>query len=282
MEKPMPSLKYLVPRVIRHFMPDRLVRFLLLRSLIIRPGMETNDPARAAEYYIEELKAAGISLQGKRILVFGYGGRFAVGCALLRAGASNVILCEKGAPPDSIYNRRLLAEFGDFLQEQNGQVLPRGEALTLVQGDIRQLAGQIEPADIVLSVSVYEHLEDVEGITAALTSLTATDGIHLHFVDLRDHFFKYPFEMLCYDKNTWTAWLNPTSNHNRYRLGDYRRTFETWFENVDVRVTASELEAFLRTRSRIRPEFLSGNDQLDATTLIRVLAARPRPVVGRD
>ena len=160
----MPSLKYLVPRVIRHFMPDQAVRFLLLKSWIIRPGMETNDPARAAEHDVEELRAAGYSLQGKRILVFGYGGRFAVGCALLRAGAAQVILCEKGAPPDSTYNRRLLADFGDYLMEVNGQVLPRGEALKLVQGNIRQLAGRMQPVDIVLSVSVYEHLDDVKGL----------------------------------------------------------------------------------------------------------------------
>ena len=262
-------------------MPDRLVRFLLLRSLIIRPGMETRDPARAAEHYIEELAAAGVSLEGRRVLVFGYGGRFAVGCALLRAGASSVTLCEKGAPPDDAFNRGLLDEFGDFLQEENGQVLPRGQALSLVQGDIRQLVGQIMPADIVLSVSVYEHLDDVECITAALASLTRPGGAQLHFVDLRDHFFKYPFEMLCYDKKTWYGWLNPTSNHNRYRLGDYRRVFETYFEKVDILVTASEPEAFARARSRIRPEFLSGDDRLDATTLIRVLAANPRPGAGR-
>jgi hypothetical protein len=278
----MPSVKYLIPRVIRHFMPDQAVRFLLLKSWIIRPGLETKDPASAAEHYVQELGAAGTSLQGKRILVFGYGGRFAVGCALLRAGANQVILCEKGAPPDRVYNRSLLAGFGDLLQEKNGQVLPRGQALTLVQGDIRQMAGQIEPVDIVLSVSVYEHLDDVEGITAALASLTLPDGVHLHFVDLRDHFFKYPFEMLCYDKNTWTTWLNPTSNHNRYRLGDYRRVFETYFESVQLQVTASEPEAFARTRSRIRPEFLSGDDRLDATTLIRVLAARARPAAGKE
>ena len=88
--------------------------------------------------------------------------------------------------------------------------------------------------------------------------------------------------MLCYDQSTWTRWLNPTSNHNRYRLGDYRRAFETCFEQVDIRVTASEPQAFQRTRARIRPEFLSGDDQMDATTLIRVLASRPRALSGRN
>ena len=272
----MPNPKYIIPRVIRHFMPDRAVRFLLLNSLIIRPGLETRDPAAAAEHYVQELNKSGTSLQGKRILVFGYGGRFAVGCALLRAGAAQVILCEKDAPPDNVFNRQLLTAFGDLLVEQNGQVLPRGEMLTLLQGDIRAMTGRITPVDIVLSVSVFEHLNDVEGITTALAALTAPDGVQLHFVDLRDHFFKYPFEMLCYDKATWYTWLNPTSNHNRYRVWDYRRVFEANFEKVDIKINENELPAFLSAKKRIRPEFLSGDDQADSTTLIQVLAARPR------
>ena len=269
----MPPIRYLIPRVLRHFMPDKAVRFLLLRSWIIRPGLETNQPALAARHYIEELAEAGYSIQGKRILVFGYGGRFAVGCSLLKNGAAQVFLCEKGAPPDDAYNRQLLADFGDLLIEKNGRVVPQGEKLKLVQGDIRELAGQLGTVDIVLSVSVYEHLDDVLGITAALAAVTAPGGIQIHFVDLRDHFFKYPFEMLCYDEKTWRTWLNPTSNHNRYRLDDYRRTFETFFQQVDIKITGREEAAFTRAKARIRPEFLSGDEQKDNVTLIRVVVS---------
>jgi len=59
------------------------------------------------------------------------------------------------------------------------------------------------------------------------------------------------------------------------------KLLQNYFEKVDILVTASEPEAFARARSRIRPEFLSGDDRLDATTLIRVLAANPRPGAGR-
>jgi hypothetical protein len=34
-------------------------------------------------------------------------------------------------------------------------------------------------------------------------ALTRPDGLHLHFVDLRDHFLKYPFEVLCYSEGVW-------------------------------------------------------------------------------
>ena len=271
----MPDIRYLVPRVIRHFMPDKAVRALLLRSIIIRPGLETNNPDQAVEVYTRTLNAAGYDLKGKRVLLFGYGGRFAVGCALLRAGASQVVLCEKAAPPDHAFNRRLLPQNAAYLYEENGEVLPRAGLLDLMQGDIREMAGRIKPVDVVLSTSVYEHLDDVDGITAALAALTAADGVQLHFVDLRDHFFKYPFEMLCYDKNTWLNWLNPTSHHNRFRLWDYRRVFERYFQQVDIKINQSDAPAFNRVRSRIRPEFISGDEIQDPATLIQVLTAAP-------
>ena len=110
--------------------------------------------------------------------------------------------------------------------------------MTLLESDIREIQSseKVEPVDIVLSSSVYEHLDDVEGITRALAGLTKPDGIQIHFVDLRDHFFKYPFEMLRFSESAWRNWLNPSSNHNRYRLWDYRRVFESCFEQVEIEV----------------------------------------------
>ncbi|MCE1254539.1 MAG: hypothetical protein LWX83_13440 [Anaerolineae bacterium] len=278
----MPDPRYLIPRLIRHFMPDKAVRVLLLRSIIIRPGLETSDPTRAVEVYTQTLTEAGRSLQGKRVLLFGYGGRYAVGCALLRAGAAQVVLCEKAAPPDHVFNRSLLPENADYLYEENGQVFPRAGLLTLMQGDIREMAGSINPVDVVLSTSVYEHLDDVDGITAALAALTAPDGVQLHFVDLRDHFFKYPFEMLCYERDTWLNWLNPTSHHNRFRLWNYRQVFERYFKQVDIKINQSNAAAFNRERRRIRPEFISGDETQDTATLIQVLASGPFVLAAKE
>jgi len=134
----------------------------------------------------------------------------------------------------------------------------------------------LPPVDLVLSSSVYEHLDDVEGITEALATHTVAGGAQLHFIDLRDHFFKYPFEMLCYSEATWSNWLNPTSNHNRYRLLDYERVFKTYFQEVKVKVTGSDPAAFEKARRRIRPEFLSGDPAIDAVTLATVYVALPK------
>ena len=56
------NLPYLVPRVVRHFLPERLTRFLLLRSLIIRPGLETTDPAKAVSHYLEAVSYTHLTL----------------------------------------------------------------------------------------------------------------------------------------------------------------------------------------------------------------------------
>lgn len=271
------NLPYLLPRLARHFLPERLTRFLLLRGWVIRPGLETSRPQAAVQQYTDVLSERGLSLQGKRVMVFGYGGRFDIGLGLLEAGASAVVLCEKDALPDDAHNRALLPRYEAHLVLDGKRVRPRSERLTLLQADVRRLSpADLAPLDLIVSRSVYEHLDDVEGITRALAKFTKPDGLQIHFVDLRDHFFKYPFEMLCYSERVWRTWLDPSSHHNRYRLWDYRRTFEQCFEQVEVRVLERDEAAFQKARPRIRPEFISSNLEEDSAALIRVLAARPR------
>ncbi len=267
------NLPYLIPRLIRRFMPEKLVRTLLLRNIIIQSGLETNNPFAAIQRYSEVLARHELSFQGKRVLVFGYGGRFDIGFGILKEGAAHVILCDKYAPPDEEHNRRMFgAEEKYFVMDSQG-LRPRPAWMSLLEADIREVT--LEPVDIVISSSVYEHLDDVEGITRALSRLTRPDGIHMHYVDLRDHFFKYPFEMLRFSESTWRKWLNPSSNHNRYRLWDYRRVFEACFEQVEIEILSREDEAFRKIQPHLRPEFISGNLDEDAVGTIQVVALKP-------
>ena len=271
------NLSYLLPRLARHFLPEKLVRAMLLHGWIIRPGIETSNPSAAVKRYADALSSRGSSFWGRRVLVLGYGGRFDVGFSLLKEGASHVILCDKYAPPDEPHNLRLFGgEEKYFVVEKSG-LRPRKEWMTLLQTDIREVRakGRIEAVDIVLSSSVYEHLEDVQGITRALADLTKPDGLQIHYVDLRDHFFKYPFEMLRFSERTWRTWLNPSSNHNRYRLWNYRTAFEACFDEVQIEILAHEGESFRRLRPYIRPEFISGNREEDAAASIQVVASKP-------
>ena len=271
------NLPYLIPRLIRHFLPEKLVRTLLLRNIIIHPGLETDNPFAAVKRYVDVLAERGLSFHGKRVLVFGYGGRFDIGFGLLQAGTAHVILCDKYAPPDEAHNRRMFsAEEKYFLMDNKG-LRPRPEWITLLEADIRDgnMTRGIEPVDFVISSSVYEHVDDVEGITRALAGLTKVDGLQLHYVDLRDHFFKYPFEMLRFSEGTWRRWLNPATNHNRYRLWEYRSAFKACFEQVEIKVLTREEDAFRKLLPRIRPEFVSGRMDEDAVGVVLVIASKP-------
>lgn len=273
---------YLALRLVRHFMPERLTRFLLRQRWIIRPGLESTDPVAAANRYIEALSQYGRSIQGRRVMIFGYGGRFAAGVELLKRGAAHVILCDHFVLLDEARNFQLLPAHSDYLTAEGRSVRPNPNFITLLHGDImeRQLQSQLAPLDYVFSSSVFEHLNDVDGITNELAKLTKADGAHLHFIDLRDHYFKYPFEMLTYSHSIWKSLLNPTSNLNRFRLWDYQRVFETYFNRVEIQVLERLEDEFMKVRPRIRAEFLSGNPAVDAATQILVFTERPKPLNG--
>jgi hypothetical protein len=266
---------YVLPRVVRHFLPEKVTRALLLRGVIIRPGLETRAPEEAAARYERDLNAGGVNLKGKRVFVFGYGGRFALACNLLKLGADHVTLCEYAHRPDEKANILLLPEFEKYLTHSLGKTLPREEWITLLQGDIRELAQDpvIHKSDIVLSTSVFEHLTDPAGILDALISLTSTGGTHLHYIDLRDHFFKFPFEMLTYPEKTWTSWLNPSSHLNRWRLPAYRKIFQERFKKADVLVFERDPEEWAAIAERVLPEFKTGDPLVDSVTQIRVTAS---------
>ncbi|RJP50328.1 MAG: hypothetical protein C4586_06100 [Anaerolineaceae bacterium] len=272
------NIKYLALRIVRHFMPESMARFLLKRRWIIRPGLESRDPTAAVDQYMRALSSYGKTIQGKRVLVFGYGGRFAVGVELLRKGAAHVVLCDHFVLLDEERNRDLLPDYADYLIIENDDVKPRSEYITLLHGDIRddEVQKKIIEVDIVLSTSVYEHLDDVDGITRALSKLTAAKGVQLHFIDLRDHFFKYPFEMLTFSESVWKKFLNPTSNLNRFRLANYKEVFEAYFQKVEIAVLERLDDEFRTARSRIRPEFLTGDEEMDSAALIYILTQGPK------
>ncbi len=265
---------YVIPRFIRHFLPEKLTRALLLRGMIIRPGLETRAPEEAAARYQRDLKAAGVDITGKHILVFGYGGRFSLACQLLKMGARHITLCEYAARPDEKTNATLMPEFEKYLFREYGKTRPRSEWITLLEGDIRSLAREpgIHRADIVCSTSVFEHLVDPPGILDALASLTAHGGVHIHYVDLRDHFFKYPFEMLTFSEKTWKNWLNPTSNLNRWRSIKYEALFKDRFSDVDLHILERNEPAWNDIEYRVLPEFKTGDPQVDSIAQIRIIS----------
>lgn len=266
------NFAYLIPRIIRHFMPEHLADWMKKRQFIIKAGIETMDPQAAVDRYVHYFHKARITLEKKRIMIFGYGGNILIGCEFLRRGATQVVLCERKNLPFPKLTMNFVDQYPHFFIVENNEIRPNPQYLQIVHEDIRLLADQqkIEQVDLVLSTSVYEHLDDVENITRALAALTSNQGKQIHFIDLRDHFFKYPFEMLTYSERTWKSFLNPTSNLNRFRIPQYDSIFHKYFSTVKISITESNMDSFQKTKPRIQGGFLSGDDEIDSATRIIV------------
>lgn len=96
-------------------------------------------PISGSRAIYEVSSSNGKDLGNKRVLVFGYGGRFAVGAELLKQGASHVVLCDHHVLLDKERNLKLLPLYGDYLMMQDGEARPKPEYITLLHGDIHKI-----------------------------------------------------------------------------------------------------------------------------------------------
>ena len=268
----MAPLEYWLLRLARRHVPERVAQFLLDRGLYLKPGEETARPDLVAHRYAERAEAAGVKLPGATVCVVGYGGSYGVGLHLLALGAGHVLLQDPFAPAKTARNRSLSPALRDRFGSGTGDDWrPDPDRITEVHEHLDAFAEK-HPAsvDLVVSNSVLEHVEDVASLVHACARVTASGGLNVHYIDLRDHFFKYPFEMLCYSSDTWQRWLNPAGNLNRLRVPEYRAMFASAFASTELCVLESLVDELRATRPRIRDEFLTGDETTDAATLIRL------------
>jgi SAM-dependent methyltransferase len=270
----MMPLDYAALRMARRLMPEAVVAWLRNHRLFLVPGLETRKPAAAVDRYVEYLTRANVRLPGKRVMLLGYGGSFGVGIGLLRRGAKHVTLVDPYVSPSRLENERFLTEAPNYVHEVSGRIEVNEQWLSIQEGEVCQLAQTLEPEfDLVLSSSVLEHVIGLERLLECLRSLTAARGVGLHFVDLRDHFFKYPFEMLCHSDRIWRLLLEPRTRLNRKRLWEYEELFSTHFEQVSIEIINSDPQALAQARLRILPKYLSGDPSRDSACKIAVFCA---------
>lgn len=274
------NLRYLIPRVVRHFLPEPAAAWLLQHGWFIKPGLETLSPQQAAERYRLRLEENHLTLKDKRVMVFGYGGNLSIAAWLLSAGARHVILIERADFPLKNNAGEIGQTFPQFFIRGSDGFEINPDYISIFHHDIIALAKEkiLAPVDLVLTCSVYEHLKFPEAITCALAQLTDKQGSHLHFIDLRDHYFQYPFEMLCFSQFVWKYFLNPSSHLNRYRIADYMMLFKKHFLEAQYLTETTDLPNFIKRKGSIRPEFLSGNDDVDCITQLCLIASNPIPL----
>jgi SAM-dependent methyltransferase len=272
----MVPLKYWLMRTLRRNTPQWMVDGMLSRSFYLKPGRDTSDPQESVAAYAESLARCGQSLTGKTVCVVGAGGGWAIGVYLLEAGAGKVILQDPFAPERVWHTHRGLSEelLHKYLVQRGERWQPRTEQLQLERTHLEEYAARFPASiDVICSNSVLEHVTKVESLVSAMSALLKPTGQTVHFVDLRDHYFRYPFEMLSYTRGTWERWLNASNTLNRLRRGEYEEIFRRHFPHVEIATISALPDEFARAKPRIRSEFLTGDDSYDATAIIRIEAS---------
>ncbi len=267
------NLSYITARIIRRLTPRLIQKFLLRRSLLIRAGLDTSEPESSAKRYKSHLLNNNVNLRDKSVLVFGFGGTYAVACYLLNFGAKHVTLVEQHEDLQTKVNLEVAKKQTEYFTIENGRAIPKSRYISVHHGDITSKMNDIPKVDIILSNSVMEHVEDLPDIVDSLAELTNPTGVHLHFIHIGDHFGKHPFEMLIYNDFVWRNILNPPSNLNRLRKSDHVESYSKRFTDVHTEVQLKDVQEFIKEKHRIRKEFISGLDDDDSVIVFSLFAS---------
>jgi hypothetical protein len=196
----LPPPLYWTLRLGRKFTPRFAIDWMMDNEVFLRPGQDTQNPAGAADLYADAAAPHQACFAGASILIMGFGGGYGVALELLERGAEHVALQDPYAPLRVQRNDRLDPErmSRHFRRTGDGHWQPNPERVSVVREHLPEYAARNEGRfEMVLSNSVLEHIqtEEVPEHISASARLCKPGGLSIHHIDLRDHVFRYTFEM---------------------------------------------------------------------------------------
>ena len=264
---PLSNLEYLPLRLLRRFVFSDA---FLLRWGRLLPYYRTNhnqaDPAPLAEAYLRHWPAVSTA---ETVLEIGVGATNSTGYELAaRNPRARIVLLEPFVAFDPALDRKLLAEVA-----ARHRCAP--ETLTARVRRVTSLATEPNAAhSVILSTSVLEHVAAPAALFAALRRVLRPDGVMLHLVDYRDHFFKYPLHFLQFRKAVWSRWLDP-GDLPRWRLYDHIEALEAAGFAVSLPEIRHDPAAFARIAPQLSPDFRKDDPRVGVT--FAALLAQPVP-----
>ncbi|MBN1992340.1 MAG: methyltransferase domain-containing protein [Anaerolineae bacterium] len=246
-------------RVLRRQIPDRLF-FAMMKLQAAGLGDNASEECPDAIFgqWRERLEALNLNFQGKHIVEFGSGRYARAALRWLAAGASQVTLLDLYAVPlDAEEHRLMLANDCSRLGLELDDVLER---IKVIRGDL--MTWPIPPApqkaDLLTSGAVLEHVQNPELALVKCREWLKPGGVTYHAIDLRDHYFDYPFEMLTFSVEVWERWLNPKGGFylNRWRVPDYVQAMrQAGFVNISYDVFLQDEPGLREIRPRLNRQF---------------------------
>lgn len=198
-------------------------------------------------------------IRGKKILEIGPGDSLGVAAMFAAHGAERIVCLDRFfSKRDAAQQKRIYAALRERFSGENRRLFDDavriGERVSFNDKRISYIHGTgIEEADrlfpgnyfdMIISVSVLEHLRDPAKAIEVMSGLLADGGLMIHGVDFRDHgmfsgFGMNPLTFLTINKKIYSWMVQNTDKPNRQRANFFREELEK--RGCRTRVLAARL-----------------------------------------
>ncbi|MBA7698017.1 hypothetical protein ES703_106691 [subsurface metagenome] len=217
-----------------------------------------------------------LDIENKVVLEIGPGNSLAIGLIFLACGAKKIYFVDRFKhlfwdEHDIAFHKKVLEKIEEkkfpfsalatksVTFTRSGSINFDCDRIEYRFGDVASLPLDDCSIDCVFSNAVLEHVHSIKEAINKISRVTRPDGIGIHEIDLRDHFFRAtPLRLLRYPDWLWNlmSWNRPGYT-NRLRFSDYfdlfkQASFEIrkWIvtreykENIDETKLNSKFKAY--------------------------------------
>ena len=246
-----------------------IIQKILYKSLYVSDFVALNSKFEYIKNIFDENE---ISIQDKVILEIGPGNSLMFAYNFLLNGAKKIILVDKFPLNKNKKNRKTHFQQNFLQKEQNFIINKYDKALSenifkkieseqLIEyhvGSLEELE-KIEPIDIIVSNSVFEHIRNPQPTIESSFKILKNKAFAFHSIDLRDHYnFSRPFLFYKYSDKLWNNYLTKVSVSYTNRLRYFE--FANLFTNAGFKLCLEKKIEFPQTEKKIADKFRNRDD----------------------
>lgn len=262
------NLEYIFLRLVRRFIiPKWFLRHFTYLVPHYQASRGEHHPESIVESYASYCLQKTILLEQKKVLEIGIGSTNSTAYQMVARGAEACVGYEPLVP----FHPKLDDKMLEMIARQNHQIPHELKARVGRVANLDEI--EMRSIDVVFSNSVFEHVTYLDSLLHQLARILKEDGLMIHLIDYRDHFFKYPFHFLQFKESTWNKFLNP-GDLPRYRISDHIQAFKRCGFTSEIMDQKEDLESFLKVKACLDDRFKKNEDAVNAVIFAAFLVKK--------